>query len=1050
MSFKPSRHYHLSLSVNLTCLLLLCTFFYGFAQSKRVTGKVTSSSNEYLIGVSITEKGTKNATTTNKDGHFSINLTQENPILSIKYLGYATKEITVGNKDSFAIILTEIINTLDDVVVIGYGTSSRKDLTGSVGQVSMKDFEKAPVKSFDDALAGRVAGVQVSGSDGQPGAVNNIVIRGAGSLTQDNSPLYVVDGFPLEDAGSNSINPSDIAAIDILKDASATAIYGARGANGVIIITTKRGLKSAPVISYNGYYGFQENTKLIDLMSPYEFVKYQLELDAGLAPDIYLRDGKTLDHYRNEPTLDFQSLIYRNAPMQNHDLSVRGGNEKTQYSISGNIIGQDGVIINTAFRRYQGRITLDQEVNKKLKVGANLNYSYTISDGNLVNQAGSAQSASSQLLYAVWGYRPTSGNGMNLEDELFDSAFDHNVLADYRVNPVLSARNEYRRNSTTGLIGNAYADYKILPSLVLRVTGGITNNMGRNDVFNNSLTQSGNPRNANGVNGSIYFNPTTIWLNENTLTYRKIFNKVHNLNLLGGYTMQGSQNSRIGFGANQIPNETLGLDGLDEALSQIGVSNSSRSALVSYLGRIDYNYKSKYFFTTSLRSDGSSKFARGKQWGYFPSGAISWRMSNEAFMKKMTFVSNAKLRLSYGQTGNNRIGDFAYLDQITQPNSAGYSYDNNPPSKGAILAGFGNPDLRWETTEQINLGYDLSLFNQRFDITFDFYQKTTRDLLLLAQLPHTTGLASAFKNVGKMRNSGLEVTLNTVNIKTDNFRWNTNFNISFNKNKVLALAENQTSLTAPVLFDQRWNALTPYIATIGQSAGQLYGAVWDGVYQYEDFTRDALGAYVLKPNLPTNGNPTVQPGDIKYKDLNGDGVVNSSDFTVIGRGIPIHNGGISNNFSYKRFDLSVFLQWSYGNDLINANRLLFEGNGKQTRFFNQYASYSDRWQPDNPSNSLFRTGGQGPAYYSSRVVEDGSYLRLKTVSLSYSISPKLLQELKLKSLKVYTSAQNLFTWTNYSGSDPEVSVRNSTLTPGFDFSAYPRARTIIFGLNMSF
>lgn len=1021
----------------------------GNAQSTKISGRVTSADNEPLIGVTVMEKGTKTGTSTDADGKFVLTVSNPDAILAFRYVGYQSRDIPLNNRSTVTLVLKTQDSALNEVVVIGYGTTTRKDLTGSVGQVKMNEFEKAPVKSFDEALAGRVAGVQVSGSDGQPGENNTIVIRGAGSITQDNSPLYVVDGFPLEDANSNSINPADIASIDVLKDASATAIYGARGANGVIIITTKRGNVGAPVIAYSGYYGFQKNTKTMDLMSPYEFVKYQLELDPANAATTYLSNGKTLDDYKNEKGLDFQDQIYRTAPMQSHDISVRGGSDKTRYSVSGNIISQDGVILNSDFKRYQGRITLDQIVNQQLKIGANVNYSYSVSNGTIVNASSPTQSASTNLLYAVWGYRPVTGGDNNLDDELFDDGFDYNVIADYRVNPVISAKNEIRRNLTTGFIANAYADYKIIPSLTLRITGGITNNMLKNEAFFNSLTQAGNPRNSSGVNGSIYYNPATVWLNENTLTYKKVFNKVHDLTVLGGYTMQGAKTARNGFNALNVPNESLGLDGLDESPSQIGTSLSSRWGLLSYLGRINYSYRSKYYVTASFRSDGSSKFAPGKRWGYFPSGALSWRMSGEKFMEKLKFVSDAKLRLSYGETGNNRVADFPYLDQITQPNLAGYSYSNGSPSKGAILTAFGNADLRWETTKQVNIGYDLSMFKQRVNLTLDLYRKTTHDLLLLALLPYTTGLPTAYKNVGKMQNEGLEISLNTINIKRKDFNWSSNFNISFNRNKVLALSENQSSLTSPVSFDQKWNALSPYIAMLGQPAGQLYGAVWDGVYQYEDFTEGPQGVYTLKNGIPRNGNPTVKPGDIKYKDLNGDGNVNASDFTVIGRGLPIHTGGLSNSFSYKGFDLNIFLQWSYGNDIINANRLLFEGNGKQSRFFNQFASYADRWQPDNPSNTLFRTGGQGPFYYSSRVVEDGSYLRLKTVSLGYNVPPALLKRARLKGLRVYASAQNLATWTNYSGPDPEVSVRNSTLTPGFDFSAYPRASTLVFGLNLS-
>ncbi|MFD2584243.1 TonB-dependent receptor [Pedobacter vanadiisoli] len=1019
-----------------------------------ITGKIIDADNQPLYGVTVRVKDAQTIALSDKDGNYKIAVSGPSAVLIFSMIGFETQQLPVESKTVINVTLKAQNTGLNDVVIVGYGAVKRKDLTGSVAEVNMSDFNKASVKSFDEALAGRVAGVSVSGNDGQPGSVNNIVIRGYGSITQDNSPLYVVDGFPMEDGMNNSINPGDIESINVLKDASSTAIYGARGANGVIIITTKKGKIGLPVITLNSYYGVQNVAKKMDLLSPYEFVKYQLELNPTLAPVTYLSGGKTLESYRDVKGIDLQDYIYQTAPMQNYALSLRGGNDKTRYVISGNIFDQKGIVINSGFTRYQGRMNLDQTINKNLKASVNINYSNSRSFGVSPSEPGSNTSYSNNLFYAVWGYRPVTGgdNDSDLLDNLIDPALSGNLFGDYRVNPVISTQNQIQNTITDNLIANAFLDYTIIPGLSLRISGGITRNTIKLESFFNSQTSRGSIYNTFGVNGSIYTVPTNSWLNENTLTYKKSFKGGHNFNVLAGYTMQALNSGRYGFSATQVPNESLGLDGLDQSSLLSSVSQSSRWGLSSFLARVNYDYKSRYLLTASIRADGSSKFAPGRRWGTFPSGSFAWNMGKESFLSNLRFISDAKLRISYGLTGNNRIGDFSYLSQLILGPGPAYSYNNSTASTGAQLSSLGNPDLKWETTAQTNIGYDLSLFNNRINFTADAYRKTTKDLLLLANLPYTLGIGSAYKNIGKVNNEGLELSLNTVNLNNKNFTWKTGINISFNRNKVLELAENQKEILSPVFFDFSYNSLFAYTAQLGKPIAQMRGYEWDGVYQYSDFDQPTPGTYVLKSTVPTNGTAraNIKPGDIKYKDLNGDLVVNADDITTIGRGIPIHTGGFVNDFRYKNFDLNVFFQWSYGNDLINANRLVFEGNGKNTLTLNQFATWTERWQPDNPSNTLFRTGGQGPFAYSSRIIEDGSYLRLKTVTLGYNLSEQLTKRLKIKSLRVFASAQNLLTWTNYSGPDPEVSIRNSALTPGFDYSAYPRPRTLTFGLNLVF
>jgi len=1025
----------------------------ALSQTRVVKGKITDErTGETLPGVNIRLSNETRAVT-DQNGNFSINVPATNSgTLTISYVGYNQQIITIGTQTEINVKLVNATQGLGEVVIVGYGAVKKPDLTGSISQVNISDLQKAPVKSFDDALAGRIAGVQVSSNDGQPGISNNIVIRGNNSVTQDNTPLYVIDGFPIDNPDNNVISPEDIESITVLKDASATAIYGSRGANGVIIIQTKRGKIGEPVVKYTAYAAVQDVTHRENMMDPYEFVRLQNDIDPITTALVYFQNGRNLDSYRGVKGLDFQDELYRQAFMHSNNLSVSGGTQKTRYSVSASALGQGGVIVNSGFSRYQGRVTLDQEIGTKFKVGINANYSNINITGTTPSSSTAQVNASTNLMYSVWGYRPVSGSGADLLNELFDPEVDETV--NYRVNPVISAQNEYRKNVTNNIIANAYIDFAITPKLKFRATGGLNNNQNRSESFNNTSTRSGSPYGplgASGVNGGIAYRQVNNWVNENTLTYTNTFKKDHSVSVLLGGTLQGIDATSFGYTAIAVPNESLGIYGLDEGTARTISSSSTGSTLASGLARINYNYKSKYLLTANVRADGSSKFREGNKWSVFTSGAFAWRMSAENFMKNIKFISDAKLRISYGETGNNRIGDFStYSTFIIEPMAA-YAF-NNSVSKGIIPMAIGNPGLKWESTATTNIGYDLSLFKGRIEFIVDAYRKTTSGLLLNALLPTTTGYANAFKNIGSVRNQGLEFSLNTENIKNKNFTWSTNFNISFNSNKVLGLADDQESIQTPVVWERRYTGTPLYVAKLNNPIAQIFGYVWDGVYQYSDFDRLPDGRYLLKADVVNNGSArtAVQPGDIKYKDINGDGVVNTLDQTQIGRSMPIHTGGLSNNFTFKNFDLNVFLQWSYGNDIVNANRLIFEGNATTAVNLNQYAEYAERWTPTNPSNTLHRIGGQGPAYYSSRIIEDGSYLRLKTVSFGYTLPTTLAKAIKLKSLRVYSSGQNLLTWTNYSGPDPEVSVKNSTLTPGFDYSAYPRARTITFGLNATF
>lgn len=1029
---------------------VFCLFSIGSVKAQNtitMRGKVVDEQQQPLPGISVKVKDKPISTSTNQNGEYTLSVINPNTVtLVFSSIGYNNQEIKLTDgKTTYNVSLVTSNENLNDVVIIGYGTSRKKDLTGSVGSVRMQDLQKAPVASFDQALAGRVAGVQVSASDGQPGDGMNIVIRGNNSVSQSNAPLYVVDGFPIETSLNTSLNPSEIESIEVLKDASATAIYGARGANGVIMVTTKKGVSGEPKIDYQGFIGIQNEVKRMDMMSPYEFVKYQLELDETRYTPVYLVNGRNLESYRGMQGVDWQDQMFRTTLMHNHSIAVRGGTEKTKYSFSGSLLNQDGVILNGGFNRYQGRIVLDQNLGKKVKVGLNVNYSSSKSYGT---QVGAAQgSPTSTLMYSIWGYRPvTGGDDSSLIYEPYDPDVDPNT--DLRFNPLLTANNTFNPEINNTILANSYVEYNVLSNLRLRVTGGLTRTHINTQRFNNSNTQSGNPiSSVNGVNGSITNSIRSNYLNENTLTYTPMLGKDHKLTVLGGFTAQKVNFESSGFTSIQIPNEILGMSGIDEGIVTRSAAELTSNALASFLGRINYDYRSKYLLTASFRSDGSSKFSDGNKWSYFPSTSVAWRIIEEPFMKPLKFLSDAKIRGGYGQTGNNRVSDFAYLSSYAITPASGYTY-NNAPLQGIIPDALGTRDLKWETTEQTDIGVDLAFLKNRIVFTTDFYYKKTKDLLLNASLAPSMGYLRGFKNIGKVSNQGWEFSLDTRNIETDRFSWSSSFNISFNKNKVLQLNGDQPNLQTSITWGNFSSA--PYIAIPGRPIALFNGYVFDGVYQFSDFNQLTNGTYELKPEVPNNGQPrtAIQPGYVKYKDIDGDGEVNADDITVIGNPNPKHTGGFSNNFTYGNFDLNVFFQWSYGNDLLNVNRIVFEG-GDSRQFLNMFSSFEKRWTSENQSNAMYSAVGAGARVYSSRIVEDGSYLRLKTLALGYTLPQKLLRTAGIKNLRVYASGQNLITWTNYSGPDPEVSVRQSALTPGFDLSAYPQMRTITFGLNLT-
>ena len=1046
-------------------VLALCST-RAYAQSVEVKGQVVDAAGIPLIAVTVYEDGNPTTgTITDFDGNYQIKVSSSKSTIVFSCLGFAETKEVVGGRGIINVVLKEEQLSIDaaEVVSVGYGSVARRDLTGSVSKVDMGELMKAPVTNFDQALTGKVAGVVVTTSDGALGSEANITIRGNNSLTQSSAPLYVIDGFPTESSMATALSSADIESIDILKDASATAIYGARGANGVIVITTKQGNEGKPKINFSASWTGSGIANKVDLMDGYEFVKLQSEMaEYWGTSKVYLRDVDgnevyTPEDYRNVTNYDWQDEIYRAALTQNYNISISGGHKESgnRYNVSFSATDQDGIIVKSNFQRYQGKLNFQQKIGKNVTFDLLANYTRSITNGVTPTSAQQSSSASGWLMYSVWGYRPvTPIRNQGEDDSIFDSIIDSSVASadDYRFNPAKTVRNEYRKTIVDYLNANAGLTWEIIPDLKLKVTGGYTINKRRREEFNGTQTYTGyaGSPSGKGINGGIYWHDKTTWLNENTLTYTKRFNRKHNFQFLGGFTMQGETYDYKGTVAEQMTTESLGINGLHTGNYQNVTPWQYDWTMMSALLRVNYNYKYKYYATASFRADGSSKFPSGNRWGYFPSVGLSWNFNREDWLKDVSWLSNGKLRASWGLTGNNRTTTpYDYYSQIATLPGHVESYDyvfNGQIVSGYYPSNMSNEKLRWETTAQWNLGVDASFLDSRIKFTADWYLKNTRDLLLQATIPASSGYTSAMLNIGSMRNQGVEFTINAVAIDNKDFKWSVDFNIAMNRNKVTALTNNQYSLMSQVSWDYNYNSQYPYITQVGKPSGMMYGYIYEGTYKNDEFNGNVLKDGVAYMN--SVGKEQTRPGDPKYRDINLDGVIDDNDRTIIGCGQPLHTGGFGNTFNYKNFDVNLFFSWSYGNDVINANRLIFENGSKQN--LNLLASYADHWSESNPDSDIPRIGANGMNVYSSRVVEDGSFLRLKNLSVGYTFPRTVLRKLNVDTMRAYLNIDNLFTITKYSGPDPEVSTRNSVLTPGFDWSAYPRSRGFTAGVSLTF
>ena len=1055
---------HIKLSFNKSktnkIILFLCLFsvlsaFSTYSQIKTISGVVTDEVGAPLPGVSVVETGTLNGVSTDFDGKYSIKV-KVGSSLTFGYLGYKSAVKIVGKENTINLDLKPDVESLNEIVIVGYGSVQKKDLTGSVATVKMDKITEAPVANFDQALAGRVAGVRVSAGSGEPGNGLDIVIRGGNTVNGDNSPLYVMDGFIIENFNPGLIDPSDIESMSVLKDASATAIYGVRGANGVVIITTKRAKPGKTKISYETRLDSKVVTKKLEVLGAYDFLKLSSEInlssttsryfsifDETLGQSVQVGD---LEDYKDEIARNWQDEGFRAAFSKTHKLNITSGGDNTRFNASINALEDQGSLLNSEYSRLNGRLTLNHKVNDKLD--ATIDVLYTTFEQNGLDTKGTS---SYSFMRNLITYNPVANKFIDYGDTnpLDEVSDQYDLINIVSWHPIVSLKNEYRRRKNDQFIANFGLKYKLNSDFTIQTKASFNNQFRETGNFNNSKTVYGRIINKiDGINGSMDNQRWRNFSSVNTLNYKTSI-KGHSINALVGLTLNTRKLSRTLVRSIDIPQylEGLGINSLDGGTlnDSNDIFGSEESAIFSVLSRVNYGYKGKYLFTASLRRDASSKFPKKNRVGYFPSAAFSWNAHKEGFVKDLNLFSQLKFKAGYGKTGNDRIPGIARFDVLTDDNSS-YSIGGQivqgqrPTSFGA------NPNLFWETTEQYNFGLDVGVLEGKVSLAIEAYQKDTKDLLINADAAQSQGYSSIWINTGHVRNRGLEFSLNTTNISTKDFKWTTDFNISFNQNTIESLPDGKPIFGRPNYY--RRLSTNQFLVEEGQPLGNMYGYISDGVYQIDDFENyDATASiHTLKNGQPSYSNH--QPGDEKYKDINGDGQITGADKTIIGNALPTHFGGIGNTFTYKNFQLSAFLQWSYGNDILNANRLVFENMEVANQ--NQLATTLNRWTPENQNTNMHRAGGQGFEDISSRIVEDGSYLRLKTVNFSYNLPEDLIEKLNLNSLKVYLAAQNLFTWTNYSGFDPDVSVANSLITPGIDYSAYPRHRVLSLGLNISF
>ncbi|MCK0137018.1 TonB-dependent receptor [Arenibacter sp. S6351L] len=1000
------------------------------AQQNIVNGTISDNSGTPLPGANILEKGTTNGTQADFDGNFSIEVSDENSTLVISYVGFSTKEIVLNGQSTINIIMEESAAALDEIVVVGYGSVKKSDLTGSVSSVKVDDFQKGTNTSVDGLLNG-VSGVNIIQNNGEPGGSFSINVRGASSISAGNSPLYVIDGFPVDNSpalgsggdpgfsGSRSprnplasINPQDIESIEILKDASATAIYGSRGANGVILITTKSGQTGKVKVSFQSSTSFQTVFNRLDLLSAQDYKR--------ILNDIIAEGGGSQEEIVGDISnggkgTNWQELVTNDLSlMQNHQVSFTGGTDATKYFMSLNYVDQEGVVKSTDFNRYGLRFNLDSKVSDKFNVGLNLSASYT---ENTFVPNGFSTNENAGALYSAVNFDPT----LPVKDE-------NGVFV---ISPILSIDNPMALIDGTSsnsrnnrILASVTGEYAFTDALTAKLNlGGDMVNENRKNYISR-LTKNGS--NSGGIAGN-YQGENGSYLAEFTLNYNKTFGEDHVLDLLGGTSYQRFSSANSAQRGDGFPSDATGANNMGLANSQTLVSNNSVSGnrLASLIGRANYGYKNKYSTTLTVRRDGSSRFGANNRFGTFPSAAVAWKVSEEDFLKDSELFNFLKFRGSWGQTGNQEIGNFAY--QSTFGGSSSPIWDGMPVTATQPLRQ-PNPDLKWEQTEQINVGLDFGLWNNRISGSLDYYTKTTSDMLFDFPIPVSTGFNSVLRNIGEIKNSGFDISINSKNITTRDFQWTTNVTLTTMKNKVVDLGG------IPEIYSGGDFLHVSQIGIIkpGNPLNSFFGWEIEGVWQQgDDFS-------TTKEN--------VEPGSLKYVDQNGDGFVNGDDRVILGNSFPDFQWSMGNTFSYKNLELFVFFEGIEGIEMLNGNLIesYFPINFRRNKFAEDYLN---RWTPDNPTNeypSFVDPLSQGRKTVNSKTVQDASYFKLKNIKLTYNIPDNIKW---FPSGQFFVSVDNLFVISDYDGIDPALNPNNNA-TLRVDFNSYPSARTYTFGFRI--
>lgn len=1064
---------------SLLIFTLICTCMVNAQNKIEVTGKVVDDINLELIGVTVLEKGTSNGVATDMDGKYKIKVAP-NATLVFSYVGMESKSVQVKEKTLIDVQLEPSSVVLEEFVAIGYGSVKRGELTSAISSVEGKDINKMPVTDALQALSGRVAGLQITQGTGAPGAGSQVKIRGGISITQSNDPLYIVDGFPSPE-GLSTIEPSDIETIDILKDASATAIYGAAGANGVILITTKKGTEGKTTVNFDTYVGFKKISKRIDLLNPEQFVRKEYELSQirnnaedsknfvknygrGYNDALSMADNMQNSwydipqYYGNRKGVDWQDEVFDNATpvTQNYKISINGGTKETKYNASFSHMNDDGIMSNSGFQRNNIRFNFMQKVGK-LTFTSTASYIEDKVEGLGSLEDGGRFGALRQILQ----YRPVYERD---KDDYDLVRFDVDPLLEEEsgnvvINPLTAIREEERnrRNQTVNFSANV--SYEIIKGLTYNLQGNLRKRNTKNDVFFHSksrqATRSGGPY------AELNHQTDNFWSYTNTLTYKpKLNSKIHSFDVMIGQEEKFRKFTGLQAGFTQFPEVNHGLDDLKLGVgAMIPDSWASSERELSFFTRMNYNLMKKYFFSFTFRADGSTKFGKKNKWGYFPSGSVAWRAIDEDFVKNLNTFSDLKVRFGVGTAGNNNIARNRSAELFESINTP----EHNSQVNGVVPKHLANPFLQWETDLTINLGLEFGFFDQRLQMVVDLYKNSASKLLLERALPLASGFSSVLQNIGKTENTGVEFSITSHNIDTKDFTWSSTLNITHNKNKVVQLANSDQWYLRSGWGSSDYNEYD-YLIETGNAIGHMWGPKVIGIYTVDDFDHDPTKGYTLKEGVVKSIDPNVKPGYWKYENTDGDDQITTNDYQLLGRASPTVYGGITNTFSSKGFDLSFILNYSIGGEVYNANRMVLSkadlrhknaGSDSANRFtyINERGenvfNNPEELKRINENASWASMEGTSTLRLNSKFIESASFLRLSNITLGYTVPKKLTKKFFVNNLRLYASANNLFTITGYSGYDPESSTRGN-MTPGVDWGAYPRAKTYLFGANITF